>query len=401
MRLLRPATLVASSVFLLLIPALAMLPSCGGKKSASSTAPPGPTPTPAPPPAQLQWSLVAGGFSDPVYLAVPPGDTHRLFIVEKGGTIRIIKDGTTLSTPFLDLTGQVAGDYEQGLLSMAFRPDYASSGRFYVFFTASGSGTVMVERFHVSGNPDVAVNTADETVLSVAHSYDTHHNGGQLQFGPDGMLYLSIGDGGGSGDPLDSGQDPSDLLGSILRINVNGNSGYTIPVGNPFANSPVWSYGLRNPWRFSFDRSTGDLYIGEVGQGVREEIDVATKASGGGRGVNFGWSVMEGNSCYEALSCDKTGLTMPAVDYTHDNNNSAVIGGYVYRGSAIPGIRGHYFYTDLTGRWLRSFVYSGGKATQQTDWDMLLPDGPMSFGEDGQGELYVMTDGGQIFKLTP
>src|SRR5262249_18538203 len=153
------------------------------------TGPPGPTPTPAPPPISLQWSLVAGGFSDPVYLTAPPGDTHRLFIVEKAGTIRIIKDGNTLSTPFLDV-GTVAGDYEQGLLSMAFRPDSAPSGRFYVFYTAAGSGDVIVRRYHVSTNPDVAVGTADETVITISHSYDTHHNGGQLQFGPDGMLYM-------------------------------------------------------------------------------------------------------------------------------------------------------------------------------------------------------------------
>jgi len=252
----------------------------------------------------------------------------------------------------------------------------------------------------VSNNPDVASGTADETVITVTHRMFPSHNGGQLQFGPDGMLYVSIGDGGGSGDPNDTGQDPSDQLGNILRINVNGNTGYTIPSGNPFANNPVWAYGLRNPWRFSFDRATGDLYIADVGQGLREEIDVAAKSAGAGRGVNFGWPIMEGVNCYEASSCDKSGLTAPVVDYTHDNGNSCVIGGYVYRGSDIPGIRGHYFYTDLTGRWLHSFVYSGGKATKQTDWDLTLPDGPMSFGEDGKGELYVTTDGGQIYRLS-
>jgi glucose/arabinose dehydrogenase len=250
-------------------------------------------------------------------------------------------------------------------------------------------------------DPDVAVGTSDETILTISHSYDEHHNGGQLQFGPDGMLYLSVGDGGGSGDPLDSGQDPSDMLGNILRINVSGASGYTIPIGNPFANNPVWSYGLRNPWRFSFDRSNGDLYIGDVGQGLREEIDVAPNSAGRGKGANFGWSIMEGNSCYEASSCDPSGLILPVVDYSHANNNTAVIGGYVYRGNDIPGIRGRYFYSDLTGRWLHSFVYAGGRATDPIDWNLTLPDGALSFGEDGHGELYVMTDGGQVFRLSP
>ena len=214
--------------------------------------------------------------------------------------------------------------------------------------------------------------------------YD-NHNGGHIVFGPDGYLYMGLGDGGSGGDPDGHGQDRSDLLGSILRLDVSGATGYTVPAGNPSSASrePATSCGTGDcaiPWRFSFDRSTGDLYIGDVGQGAREEIDVSTAASGSGRGVNYGWSIMEGMQCYEASSCDMTGLTLPVLDYSHGDGCS-VTGGYVYRGAAIPGLVGTYFYSDYCGGWVRSFKYVGGAVTEAGSWDALAPGGGVpSFG---------------------
>jgi glucose/arabinose dehydrogenase len=316
----------------------------------------------------------------------------------------VIKNANTLTTPFLDISGFLSPpSYERGLLSMAFSPNYSSNGRFYVCYTGA-DGDVIVERYHVSsGNPDVASSTADEIVLRIEHSSATNHNGGLLQFGPDGMLYISVGDGGADND---SGQDPSDLLGNILRIDVSGASGYTVPADNPFG-TPVWSYGLRNPWRFSFDRSTGDLYIGDVGEADWEEVDVATAMSGRGKGVNFGWALYEGTHCDPNEGpCSATGKVMSVLEYPHiydqgTGNAYCIIGGYVYRGSAISGLQGHYFFGDVGGPWLRSFKYANGAATEVTLWNVATPDPPLSFAQDHQGELYILTSGGDIFKIAP
>jgi glucose/arabinose dehydrogenase len=221
------------------------------------------------------------------------------------------------------------------------------------------------------------------------------------------MLYMSVGDGGWGGDPYGAGQNIKDSLACIFRLDVSGGGAYTVPPDNPFvtghpgANPTVWCYGLRNPWRFSFDHSTGDLYIGDVGQDSHEEIDVATAASGGGKALNFGWSVMEGVNCYSPSSgCNMSGLTLPAVAYDHDATQNCVVGGYVYRGSAIPGLQGTYFYSDNYGRWLRSFVYMGGVATEQKDWGVDAGDAVNSFGEDARGELYVCCFHGAVKRLT-
>jgi len=381
----------------LLLVAVAAGLGCSDDKKTGPTTPQPPSPLPA----TISLQLVASGFTDPVFMTQPPGDS-RMFVVEKGGKVFVVKNGVTNATPFLDISGLVATTYEQGLLSMAFRPDYTTSRRFYVCYTGT-DGDVIVARYHPSsGNPDVAAPTADEIVLRVEHSAFPTHNGGLLLFGPDGKLYVGIGDGGDVGNP----QNPADSLGNILRIDVSGSSGYTVPADNPFG-TLVWSYGLRNPWRFSFDRSTGDLYIGDVGEVAWEEVDVATASSGRGKGLNFGWGIYEGTHCRKA-PCSSTGLTMPVLDYAHvdDPVNSdlsayCIIGGYVYRGSAIPGLQGHYFYGDVAGTWLRSFRYSGGVATQQTLWNVNLLDNPYSFAEDHQGELYVMTNGGNLWKIAP
>jgi len=363
----------------------------------------GPTHPPAPLPADIQLVLVAGGFTSPVFMTQPPGD-DRMFVVQKSGEIMVVDNGITRTTPFLDITGLLTTGSEQGLLSMAFDPAYTTNGRFFVCYTGN-DGDVTVARYHVSANPDSAVPTADEIVLQVEHSAQPNHNGGLILFGPDDMLYIGVGDGGGANDPFNSGQNPADSLGNILRVDVSGDSGHTIPPDNPVAGSPVWSWGLRNPWRFSFDRTTDDLYIGDVGENVMEEIDVATAASGGGRNANFGWSMYEGSNCFRG-PCSPSGKAMPVHEYVHvtnrgQNNAVAVIGGYVYRGSAISGLDGHYFYGDVGGTWLRSFKLSGGAATEHTLWDIALPNPPLSFAEDHQGELYVLTGGGALFRISP
>ena len=375
-----------------LIVALAIVSSCSNDDS--------PTP-PTPLPASIQFIQV-GGFTSPVFMTQPPDD-DRMFVVQKSGEIMVVVNGNTRTTPFLDITGLLTTGGEQGLLSMAFSPDYASNGRFFVCYTGN-DGDVTVARYHVSANPDSAVPTADEIVLRIEHSTRPNHNGGLILFGPDDMLYVGVGDGGGGNDPFDTGQNPADSLGNILRIDVSGDSAYTIPLDNPIAGSPVWSYGLRNPWRFSFDRTTHDLYIGDVGENNFEEIDVATAASGGGRNTNFGWSMYEGSNCYRG-PCSPSGKVMPVHEYVHIynrgvNNAVAVIGGYVYRGSAIAGIDGHYFYGDAGGTWLRSFKFSGGAATEHTLWDIALPTPVLSFAEDHHGELYALTASG-LFRIAP
>ena len=358
---------------------------------------------PTPPPVELDLALepVAAGFAFPLYLTAPAGDT-RLFVVEKGGLVRIVKDGAILGAPFLDVSALVSNGGEQGLLGLAFDPQYASNGRFFVSYTNRAGDNVLAS-YQVSSGADRADAASAAIRLTVEQPYD-NHNGGHIAFGPDGYLYMGIGDGGSGGDPDGHGQSRNDLLGSLLRLDVSGATGYSVPADNPFvgtagARGELWDWGLRNPWRFSFDRSTGDLYIGDVGQSEREEVDVSTAATGGGKGLNYGWSIMEGTRCYNAGSCDMTGLTLPVLDYTHSDGCS-VTGGFVYRGAAIPALAGTYFYSDYCGGWVRSFRYSGGMATETGTWDALAPGGNVpSFGEDGAGELYVLSSSGGVYRI--
>jgi glucose/arabinose dehydrogenase len=346
---------------------------------------------------------IAAGLSFPLYLTAPSGDVHRLFIVEKTGAIRIVKDGALLPNPFLNISGQVSGGSEQGLLGLAFPPDYATSGRFVVHYT-DPAGNTQVSTFQVSSDPDVADGASEQVILTATRPF-SNHNGGQIVFGPDGFLYLGLGDGGGANDPEGRGQDLSELLGSILRLEVPSGTSYTIPPDNPFvgqtnARPEVWSYGLRNPWRFSFDRLTQDLYIADVGQDQFEEIDVAPSSAGRGKGVNYGWSIMEGPQCLQ-LQCDQTGLTLPVFSYSHSEGCS-ITGGYVYRGAAIPALQGQYFYGDYCRGWVRSIRYADGAAGELTDWPTLRPGGSVtSFGEDGAGELYVLVAEGGVFQIVP
>ena len=344
---------------------------------------------------------VAGGLGFPLHLTSPPGD-ERLFIVEKGGAIRLVKGGTLVVTPFLDIADQVSDGSEQGLLGLAFPADYASSGRFVVHYT-NRSGDTRVSFFRVSGDPDRA-DPSSEAVLLAAEQPFSNHNGGHILFGPDGFLYIGLGDGGSAGDPGNRGQRLNDLLGSILRIDVAGGAPYAVPAGNPFTETTgvrpeIWSYGLRNPWRFSFDRATGDLYVGDVGQESWEEVNYSPAAEGAGRGANYGWNRMEGRHCFQSDACDQSGLTLPVLEYDHGDGCS-VTGGYVYRGAAIPALQGHYLYADYCQGWVRSF--RAADPAVRFDWPTLQPGGNIpSFGEDAFGELYVLTGEGLVFKIVP
>jgi glucose/arabinose dehydrogenase len=348
---------------------------------------------------------VVAGLAFPLYLTAPTGDASRLFIVERAGAIRIVKDGALLAEPFLDIRDRVSVSGEQGLLGLAFSPTFATDGRFVVHYTDLAGNTTL-SRFQASPtDPDRADPATGALILTAAQPF-SNHNGGQIAFGPDGFLYLGLGDGGSSGDPDNRGQNLADLLGSILRIDVRAADPYVVPADNPFIGQPdaspeVWSYGLRNPWRFSFDRATGDLYIGDVGESQREEIDVSPAAEGAGRGLNYGWSLMEGSQCFRGPGCDQTGLELPALEYGHGEGCS-VTGGYVYRGSAIPALQGHYFYADFCQGWVQSFRYDGGVVTELTSWPALSPGGSVvSFGEDAAGELYIVEAGGRVFRVVP
>jgi glucose/arabinose dehydrogenase len=255
----------------------------------------------------------------------------------------------------------------------------------------------------VSSDPDSVDATTADTILRVDQPY-SNHNGGLVAFGPDGYLYVGLGDGGSGNDPENRAQHPDSILGKMLRLNVDGALPYAIPATNPFATSTdtlreIWAFGLRNPWRFSFDRLNGDLFIGDVGQGTREEINVQSGASAGGE--NYGWRIMEGSGCRGGGSCNMAGLTLPIVDYQNGDDGCAVTGGYVYRGSAITGLAGSYFYADYCNAWIRSFRYSGGQLVDHWDWSQKLATGGSisSFGEDARGELYVVAHNGRIYRL--
>ena len=312
-------------------------------------------------------------------------------------------DGVLQTTPFLDIAAsRVLSGGERGLLSVAFHPQYATNRFFYVYYTTRASGAlaagdIVIERFTTTTNPEVADPASAKLIITTPHTLQSNHNGGLVTFGPDGMLYAGLGDGGGGGDPYHTGQDQNALLGSLLRIDIAGDP-YRIPPGNPFigvtgARPEIWAKGLRNPWRYAFDAPTGLLYVADVGQGAREEVNVVAATQ---PGVNYGWSIMEGAICYNAATCNQTGLTLPVIDYTHAAGCS-ITGGYVYRGAAIPGIRGHYFYSDFCSGFLRSFRYDNGTVTDVKDWGLTMSN-VTSFGVDFAGELYVIS-GNSIQKV--
>jgi glucose/arabinose dehydrogenase len=358
----------------------------------SATEQPQPTLAPIPDVAAVRVDLksVATGLDQPVSIANAADGTGRLFIVEKPGRIRVLQDGKLSSVVFLDITDRVGSQgNEQGLLGLAFHPDFAHNPFFFVDYT-DRQGNTVVSRLALSSDPAQA-DPASEVVILTVDQPAANHNGGQLAFGPDGLLYIGLGDGGGAGDPSGNGQNTKTLLAKILRLDVNHGRPYAVPGTNPFvgsagSRSEIWATGLRNPWRFSFDRLTGDLYIADVGQNKYEEIDYQPAGSPGGE--NYGWSIMEGNHCYRpGANCDRTGLTLPVAEYSHSQGCS-VTGGFVYRGRQFPSLDGIYFYSDYcSGRiWAMARDGQGAWRTAEVGQANIQPS---TFGEDESGELYL------------
>ncbi|MCX6020179.1 MAG: PQQ-dependent sugar dehydrogenase [Chloroflexi bacterium] len=341
-------------------------------------------------------SRITSGFRSPVALANAADGSGRLFVVEQAGRIRILRDGAAVTTPFLDISSRVSCCGERGLLSVAFPPNYAAKGYFYVNYTDKQGDTV-VARYRLTADPNVADPASEAVILTVKQPY-ANHNGGQLAFGPaDGFLYIGMGDGGSAGDPQNRAQNPGELLGKLLRIDVeSGTAPYAIPPGNPFVGAAghraeIWAVGFRNPWRFSFDTGTNDLYIGDVGQSGWEEVNFQPAASRGGE--NYGWRIMEGAACYNAAACNRAGLTPPVAAYP-TGQGCAVTGGYVARWPRYPGLQGVYLYADYcTGRisglrwgaagWEGAELFKAGFSLS-------------TFGQDEAGAIYVADYGGGV-----
>jgi glucose/arabinose dehydrogenase len=419
----RPSNLARRLILLLVLPILA----CGGLSISSPRASPSVisspqeapvtealppqtettvlTPTTSPPTPALtnasafpdstayRWEQIAGGLSRPVDIQNAGDDSGRLFVVEKSGRIRIIQSGTLLDIPFLDITGIVNdGGNEQGLLGLAFHPNYEQNGYFYVDYVGNG-GSIFISRFQVTQDPNIADPNNEKILLNFDHPF-RNHNGGVLAFGPDGYLYAGSGDGGSADDPFGNGQNTDTLLGKILRIDVDNADPYLIPSDNPFG-SEIWAYGLRNPWRMSFDRATGDLWIGDVGQDQWEEIDYLPAGSLGG--ANFGWKFYEGSHKFSAGNPPATlHLIFPVAEYSHAEGCS-VTGGYVYRGG-MPEWQGIYLYGDYCSGTIWGVIKSANGFQSQ----VLFGTGVeiTSFGQDESGEIYLSSDSGDIYRLT-
>lgn len=363
----------------------------------------------APDADQFELFDIVSGLFRPLFATGAGDESGRLFVMEQSGRIWIVRDDVLQNTPFLDLTGivsqDVTGGYsERGLLGLAFHPQYSENGLFYVNYTDRSGNTHVVQYTVSADNPDAADPDSASELLFVAQPYP-NHNGGNLGFGFDGYLYISMGDGGSQNDPLANGQNKGSLLAKILRIDVDSpdaNRAYGIPADNPFFADPtfapeVWSYGLRNPWRFSFDQATGDLYIGDVGQNVWEEINFQAADSAGGE--NYGWLAYEGNEAYQGPEANSQ-VTFPIATYSHSEGGCSVTGGYVYRGESIPDLQGAYLYSDYcsgnlwaawrdeSDTWQSSLILETGRQVS-------------SFGQDDDGELYLIDYDGVVLKFVP
>jgi glucose/arabinose dehydrogenase len=358
---------------------------------------------------QIALQLKASGLSSPVFVTSARDGTGRLFIVEKTGRIRIFKDGKVRSTPFLSLAGKVSTGSEQGLLGLAFHPNFETNRKLYVSFTNRHGNSVVREYKASKTNRNVVNTSTKRNILKVSQPF-ANHNGGMIAFGPDGYLYVGLGDGGSGGDPGNRAQRLDTLLGKILRIDVNGSANgkhYRIPPTNPFAGptpgyDEIWQSGVRNPWRFSFDRATGDLWIGDVGQNEWEEVDRAVRSGGAaGPGVNWGWRVLEGTHCYNPSSgCNPSGKTAPLTEYSHGSGRCSITGGYVYRGSAISSLKGWYVFGDYCSGeiWaVPANASAPAAATPLLDTSRLIS----SFGENASGELFVVDLGGRLYRVVP
>ncbi len=365
--------------------------------------------------AQIAVNRVAGGLAWPVWVTAPPADAQRLFIVQQGGLVRILKGGALVAAPFLDITTLVSQGSERGLLGLAFDPQYATNGRFFIDYTDVAGNTVIARYTVSAGDPDLADPGSAVLLLAIDQPF-ANHNGGTVAFSPrDGYLYIGMGDGGSAGDPGDRAQDTGTLLGKLLRLDVSGAT-YTIPPDNPFAapggaREEIWATGLRNPYRFGFDPLNGDIYIGDVGQNEWEEIDWQPGDAPGGR--NFGWRRMEGSHCYDPVNgCNDGSLILPVHEYSHAGGCS-VTGGAVYRGSAMPALQGTYFFADYCTARLRSFKMLGGAVAEFREWPLSVVPGAgiatvgaiVAIAADGVGELYLVdrtgTQEGEIWKIVP
>jgi glucose/arabinose dehydrogenase len=353
--------------------------------------------------AGLAIETLVTELEGPSYLTSPVGD-DRLFVVQKTGRIFPIVDDSLVTDAFLDIRDRVgAGGIEQGLLGLAFHPDYAANGRFFVYYTNTG-GNRRLSEFTVSEEPDVADAASERILIELQQpprSTDIRHYGGMVLFGPDGYLYVSLGDGANASD---QGQDPHTLFATIIRIDVDSGDPYGIPPDNPFADGvdgapEVWAYGVRNPWRFTIDPVDGWLVVADVGLETQEEVDILSLANDAG--ANLGWPNVEGDTCFREANCDPADYHLPAITYPHEDGQCSVTGGHVYRGRAIPELVGQYLYTDWCAGWVKSFRIEDGAAVDEHDWTDGFEDlfDINAFGVDSQGELYVLTHEGTIARI--
>ena len=338
-------------------------------------------------------AVVKHRFSKPLFLTPSPDATNRLFVVEQDGQILIVQGNIVLPTPFLNLAEKLSTGGERGLLGLAFHPHFSSNGRFFLNYTRAEDRATVIAEYRASSNPNQA--TQNESVLLVIPQPYGNHNGGMLAFGPDQFLYIGMGDGGAGGDPENYAQNRTELLGKFLRIDVNQQPPYSLPPDNPFVNEPgrpeIFAWGLRNPWRFSFDRETGELWAGDVGQNLWEEINVIKK------GKNYGWRQMEGTHCFNPETHCRQGLDLvnPVTEYAHEQGRCSVTGGYVYRGTKIPALLGTYVFGDFCSGEILGYRVGETQLLQSTGLQI------SSFGEDRGGELYVVDHGGEIFRIVP
>jgi glucose/arabinose dehydrogenase len=350
---------------------------------------------------KLVFARIATGLAAPTQVTNAGDGTNRLFIVEKRGTIRVLGAGGIQPGYFMDIRSIVADSGEQGLLGVAFHPDFETNRTLFVYYTRNG-GDIVVSRYTTNAAGTNVDETVPRPLLVIEHSANTNHNGGALAFGPNGYLYMGVGDGGGGGDPLYYAQKKNVLLGKILRIDVNGTGAgpydrYSIPADNPYAGATpgldeIWAIGLRNPWRISFDRASGRLFIADVGQSRYEEIDRETTATGG---KNYGWSAMEGKHCFKPSRCPLAGDTLPVAEYSHAGGNCSVTGGFVYRGTLQPALIGQYVFADFCSGRVWTMPYAGLVVTLRADTSLMIT----SFGENEGGELYAVTIAGVLYRV--
>ena len=382
---------------------------CGGDDNMN-----GPTPNPTGTPAScssgtpvtgippLAGRLVVSGLRAPLDLQSVPGDLERLYVVEQGGRIRVVRNGQVAGT-FLDVASRISSGGERGLLGLAFHPQFATNRRFFVNYTTP-AGDTHISEFRAT-SPDAADASSERILLEVGQPF-ANHNGGGLAFDNAGRLLIALGDGGSGGDPENRGQRLNTLLGKISRIDVDSGSPYAIPADNPFlatagARGEIWAFGLRNPFKIAFDRPTGDLYIGDVGQNRIEEIDIGLAARRGGE--NYGWRITEGTQCFNPSSgCDRSGITLPVYEYSHAEGCS-VTGGVVYRGCRVPALAGSYFFADFCTGLVRSFRFANGSLSELRDWTSSLRgvSAPSSFGLDAAGEVYIVDYDGEVYQIEP